>query len=117
MLLDLKRIYITRCWEFLTAGDLGKITIRFVDENNQELKHEVTKYGTVGEKFEFSADPIYGYRVIDNKPITGTYTKEGAVYVFTYELYTDKAALNNEVTNALKEKIISMKHLVNIKQH
>ena len=36
--------------EFLTAGDLGKITIRFVDENNQELKHEVTKYGTVGEK-------------------------------------------------------------------
>ena len=39
---------------------------------------------------------IYGYRVIDNKPITGTYTKEGAVYVFTYELYTDKAALNNE---------------------
>ena len=90
--------------EFLTAGDLGKITIRFVDENNQELKHEVTKYGTVGEKFEFSADPIYGYRVIDNKPITGTYTKEGAVYVFTYELYTDKAALNNEVTNALKEK-------------
>ncbi len=90
--------------EFLTAGDLGKITIRFVDENNQELKHEVTKYGTVGEEFEFSADPIYGYRVIDNKPITGTYTKEGAVYVFTYELYTDKAALNNEVTNALKEK-------------
>ena len=90
--------------EFLTAGDLGKITIRFVDENNQELKHEVIKYGTVGEKFEFSADPIYGYRVIDNKPITGTYTKEGAVYVFTYELYTDKAALNNEVTNALKEK-------------
>ena len=56
------------------------------------------------KKFEFSADPIYGYRVIDNKPITGTYTKEGAVYVFTYELYTDKAALNNEVTNALKEK-------------
>ena len=90
--------------EFLTAGDLGKITIRFVDENNQELKHEVIKYGTVGEKFEFSADPIYGYRVIDNTPITGTYTKEGAVYIFTYELYTDKAALNNEVTNALKEK-------------
>ena len=49
--------------EFLTAGDLGKITIRFVDENNQELKHEVIKYGTVGEKFEFSADPIYVYRV------------------------------------------------------
>ena len=90
--------------EFLTAGDLGKITIRFVDENNQELKHEVIKYGTVGEKFEFSADPIYGYRVIDNTPITGTYTKEGAVYIFTYELYTDKAALNNEVTNVLKEK-------------
>ena len=90
--------------EFLTAGHLGKITIRFVDENNQELKHEVIKYGTVGEKFEFSADPIYGYRVIDNTPITGTYTKEGAVYIFTYELYTDKAALNNEVTNVLKEK-------------
>ncbi|MFR6295494.1 MAG: family 20 glycosylhydrolase, partial [Thomasclavelia ramosa] len=90
--------------EFLTAGDLGKITIRFVDENAQELKHEVIKYGTVGEKFEFSADPIYGYRVIDNTPITGTYTKEGAVYIFTYELYTDKAALNNEVTNVLKEK-------------
>lgn len=90
--------------EFLTAGDLGKITIRFVDENNQELKHEVIKYGTVGEKFEFSADPIYGYRVIDNTPITGTYTKEGAVYIFTYELYTDKATLNNEVTNVLKEK-------------
>jgi len=90
--------------EFLTAGDLGKITIRFVDENNQEIKHEVIKYGTVGEKFEFSADPIYGYRVIDNTPITGTYTKEGAVYIFTYELYTDKAALNNEVTNVLKEK-------------
>ena len=90
--------------EFLTAGDLGKITIRFVDENNQELKHEVIKYGTVGEKFEFSADPIYGYRVIDNTAITGTYTKEGAVYIFTYELYTDKAALNNEVTNVLKEK-------------
>ena len=90
--------------EFLTAGDLGKITIRFVDENNQESKHEVIKYGTVGEKFEFSADPIYGYRVIDNTPITGTYTKEGAVYIFTYELYTDKAALNNEVTNVLKEK-------------
>lgn len=90
--------------EFLTAGDLGKITIRFVDENNQELKQEVIKYGTVGEKFEFSADPIYGYRVIDNTPITGTYTKEGAVYIFTYELYTDKAALNNEVTNVLKEK-------------
>ena len=90
--------------EFLTAGDLGKITIRFVDENNQELKHEVIKYGTVGEKFEFSADPIYGYRVIDNTPITGTYTKEGAVYIFTYELYTDKVALNNEVTNVLKEK-------------
>ena len=90
--------------EFLTAGDLGKITIRFVDENNQELKHEVIKYGTVGEKFEFSADPIYGYRVIDNTPITGTYTKEGAVYIFTYELYTDKAVLNNEVTNVLKEK-------------
>ena len=90
--------------EFLTAGDLGKITIRFVDENNQELKHEVIKYGTVGEKFEFSADPIYGYRVIDNTPITGTYTKEGAVYIFTYELYTDKVAINNEVTNVLKEK-------------
>ena len=90
--------------EFLTAGDLGKITIRFVDENNQELKHEVIKYGTVGEKFEFSADPIYGYRVIDNKPITGTYTKEGAVYVFTYELYTDKAALNNDVSYDFKEK-------------
>ena len=54
------------------------------------LKHEVTKYGTVCVNLNL-VDPIYGYRVIDNKPITGTYTKEGAVYVFTYELYTDSS--------------------------
>lgn len=78
----------------LPADSLGKVTIKYVDKDGKELKSPVTRYGNIGDEYNFTAEKIYGYRLVSDKDsATGTYSKKGDTFTFTYEIYTDKTDL------------------------
>ena len=64
----------------------------------------MTRYGNIGDEYNFTAEKIYGYRLVSNKDsATGTYSKKGDTFTFTYEIYTDKTDLKDALDNALDE--------------
>ena len=88
----------------LPADSLGKVTIKYVDKDGKELKSPVTRYGNIGDEYNFTAEKIYGYRLVSDKDsATGTYSKKGDT--FTYEIYTDKTDLKAALDNALDENV------------
>ena len=88
----------------LPADSLGKVTINYVDKDGKEVKSPVTRYGNIGDEYSFTAEKIYGYRLVSDKDsATGTYSKKGDTFTFTYEIYTDKTDLKTALDNALDE--------------
>ena len=88
----------------LPADSLGKVTINYVDKDGKEIKSPVTRYGNIGDEYSFTAEKIYGYRLVSDKDsATGTYSKKGDTFTFTYEIYTDKTDLKAALDNALDE--------------
>ena len=88
----------------LPADSLGKVTIKYVDQDGKDIKSPVTRYGNVGDEYNFTAEEIYGYRLVSDKDsATGTYSKKGDTFTFTYEIYTDKTDLKAALDNALDE--------------
>ena len=88
----------------LPADSLGKVTINYVDKDGKEIKSPVTRYGNIGDEYNFTAEKIYGYRLVSDKDsATGTYSKKGDTFTFTYEIYTDKTDLKDALDNALDE--------------
>ena len=83
--------------EFQSAESLGTVTLRYVSDTGKVLKEDVVKYGTIGNDYSFTADDIYGYKLVSEGTVSGTYTKEGDVYTFTYTLFTDKTDLGAEL--------------------
>lgn len=87
--------------EFQSTESLGTVTLKYVSDTGKVLKDDVIKYGSVGNEYSFTADEIYGYKLVSQGNVSGTYTKEGAEYTFTYTLNTDKSALAQELKNKL----------------
>ena len=88
----------------LPADSLGKVTINYVDKDGKEIKSPVTRYGNIGDEYSFTAEKIYGYRLVSDKDsATGTYSKKGDTFTFTYEIYTDKTDLKAALDNCLDE--------------
>ena len=88
----------------LPADSLGKVTINYVDKDGKEIKSPVTRYGNIGDEYNFTAEKIYGYHLVSDKDsATGTYSKKGDTFTFTYEIYTDKTDLKAALDNALDE--------------
>ena len=88
----------------LPADSLGKVTIKYVDKDGKEIKSPVTRYGNIGDEYSFTAEKIYGYRLVSDKDsATGTYSKKGDTFTFTYEIYTDKTDLKAALDNCLDE--------------
>ena len=88
----------------LPADSLGKVTIKYVDQDGKDIKSPVTRYGNVGDEYNFTAEKIYGYRLVSDKDsATGTYSKKGDTFTFTYEIYTDKTDLKAALDNCLDE--------------
>ena len=83
--------------EFQSAESLGTVTLRYVSDTGKVLKEDVVKYGTIGNEYSFTADEIYGYKLVSEGNVSGTYSKEGDVYTFTYTLFTDKTDLGAEL--------------------
>ena len=53
------------------------------------------------EAYSFTADEIYGYRLVSEGSVSGTYSKEGAEYTFTYTLDTDKSELQERLDSVV----------------
>ncbi len=87
--------------DVLYEGEFGTIVLRYVDEDGNSLKNDRTVYGVLGEAYTVEPDAIYGYRFVSmDKAADGVYTDEEIIYTLTYELYTDKSAMLEEVMNA-----------------
>ncbi len=95
-----KKSQLPNSGEIQSAKDLGKVILKYVDQQGNTIKADDVKYGKIGELYEFKPEKIYGYRVIDETAKKGVYEKE-AVYTFVYETYCDKAELEVEIKNAL----------------
>ena len=80
---------------------MGKVILKYVTKDGESIKADVVKYGKIGENFEFAGDAIYGYRLLSDKPVKGTYQKEEAAHTFMYELHCDKTELQAEIENPL----------------
>ena len=90
--------------EILPAENVGKVTLNFVSDTGKVLKDPVVKYGTIGDKYSFEADDIYGYRLVSEGTVSGAYQKEDQSYTFVYELHCDKTQLGKEINNQLNGK-------------
>lgn len=62
--------------EILPAENVGKVTLNFVSDTGKVLKDPVVKYGTIGDKYSFEADDIYGYRLVSEGTVSGAYQKK-----------------------------------------
>ncbi len=89
--------------EFMSTESLGKVTLKYVSDTGKTLKNDVVKYGTVGNEYSFTADEIYGYKLVSEATVSGIYSKEGDEYTFTYTLDCNKDALKAELDAALEE--------------
>ncbi len=89
--------------EILAAESLGKVTLRYVSDTGKVLKDDVVKYGTIGENYSFEAEDIYGYKLISEDSVSGTYEKEGDTFTFVYTLNVDKSELKKELDAVLPE--------------
>ena len=89
--------------EFAVEGSMGTIVLHYVDADGNTLRKDRTLYGLVDEPYTIIPEEIYGYRFVSmDKDAEGVYIGEKVEVTLTYELYTDKAALQEAVDNAIK---------------
>ncbi|MGM9881881.1 MAG: MucBP domain-containing protein [Bacilli bacterium] len=77
----------------------GKVTVKYVDENNKELATSEITTDVVGNNYVTSAKKIFGYTLKEepeNK--TGKYTEEDIIvtYIYTKNIGTSEEELNKE---------------------
>ncbi|MGN0334810.1 MAG: family 20 glycosylhydrolase [Lachnospiraceae bacterium] len=83
-------------------GELGFVTLRYLDESGKEIRKERNVYGLVNDPYEIVPDTLYGYRFVSmDKEASGIFSKDGIVITLTYQMYTDKTALREKVDQAI----------------
>ena len=87
--------------EIQDAENLGKVTLRYVSDTGKVLQNDVVKYGAIGNDYTFEAEDIYGYKLISEGTVSGTFSEEGDTYTFTYTLDCDKSELAAELETPL----------------
>ena len=87
--------------EIQESDSMGKVTMNYVSDTGKVLKDPVVRYGMLDEAYSFTADEIYGYRLVSEGSVSGTYSKEGAEYTFTYTLDTDKSELQERLDSVV----------------
>ena len=55
---------------------MGKVTMNYVSDTGKVLKDPVVRYGKLDESYSFTADEIYGYRLVSEGTVSGTYSEE-----------------------------------------
>lgn len=90
--------------EFVAGDELGKVTVHYQDAEGSAIKADRIVYGALEEAYTVEADAIYGYRVISDASVSGTYTKADQEVTFVYEVYCDKSALQSEVDAKVSEE-------------
>ena len=90
--------------EFASAGELGKVTVHYVDVSGSKLLDDAVKYGNFDAQYNVEAPEIYGYRLTSAASASGTYTKADQEVTFTYEKYCDKSLLKPEIEGKLPEQ-------------
>lgn len=71
--------------------EVGRVIIRYVDENGNIIREEDTYSGAVGDAFEFNYPNIAGYRYVKVEGNTkGHYTKDDQNLTFIYEKIKDE---------------------------
>lgn len=95
--------------DILAAGNVGKVTLHFVDESGAPVADDKVSYGEIGKAFELAAPQVYGYRLMgETDAARGTYAKEEASFTFVYELHTDRSELAAALAAApLKDESIA----------
>ena len=84
--------------EFVAEGAMGIITLRYVDEDGNTLRKDRTLYGLVDDAYTIVPEAIYGYRFVSmDADAEGIFTADKLTVTLTYEVYTDKAALQAAV--------------------
>ena len=89
--------------EIQESDSMGKVTMNYVSDTGKVLKDPVVRYGKLDESYSFTADEIYGYRLVSEGTVSGTYSEEGAEYTFTYTLDTDKSELQSRLDNVIAQ--------------
>ena len=86
--------------------NIGKVTLKFVDENNDTIQNDKEYYGILTSEYNlFDKVNIYGYRVLNTSDaLIGTYEVEDKVITIQYELYTDYSQLEALLENELVEQ-------------
>ncbi len=69
------------------APQRGTVTIKYVDENGQELIGSNELSGIVGEEYKTTPEEIAGYELVETPSnATGTFTEGDIVVTYTYKL-------------------------------
>ena len=93
----------------------GSITVRFVDENNVEIKTSITKRDEVGKVFKYTAPQIDGYELPGEMNIEITYVEGVITYTFKYTKIPDPTygtivvKFVDETGKEIKDRISSKK--------
>ena len=87
------------------TDNIGKVTLHFVDEDNNELAVSKQVYGMLDTDFDLAEKAkLYGYRIVSSsQALTGTFTSTPQEITVVYELYTDFSELNEYVNSELVE--------------
>ena len=78
-------IIVYATYEKIPETKYGNATIRYVDEEGQEIKASVTYRGVVGEGFDVMVPVIEGYELVSTTHERVTYTEEDIVVTITYK--------------------------------
>lgn len=87
--------------EVLIEGEFGTLILHYVDTEGNPLRNDRTIYGLIDDPYTITPDEIYGYRFVSmDQDADGIYTADEIEVTLTYELYTDKADLQEAVDRA-----------------
>lgn len=90
--------------DFVAAGELGKVTVHYVDEKGKEIREPLVQYGLIGGEYTVEQKELYGYEFVSmDKEAQGVYTEEEIVITCVYKMVTDKTALAEAVAAELDE--------------
>ncbi len=79
-------IIVYATYEKIPEVKYGNATIKYVDENGQQIKASVTYRGVVGESFNVMVPVIEGYELVSTTHSRVTYTEEDIVVTITYKV-------------------------------
>ena len=116
----------TYVWQPVETQHTSLVTVKYVDENNNQLADDVVKSGNIGDKYTTDQKDINGYtfqKIQGNR--SGTFINENQTIIYIYTVTknttpeesatsensdsnTDKTSANSITTN--KSKQIAVKH-------